>query len=72
MTAFKRIYSPPPTKEKMCRVCAKRKPGRKECLVLKKAIGMYQDCWAWTDDPDWKNKVNIAIHKYKYNKEYGS
>jgi hypothetical protein len=59
-------------KEKRCDVCAKRKPGKKECLVLEENIGLYQDCWAWTDDPDWESKVNAAVHKYRYDKEYGS
>jgi hypothetical protein len=66
MTAFKRDY-----KRRQCDVCAKRESGKKKCLVLKENIGLYQDCWAWTDDPDWESKVNAAVHKYRYDKECG-
>jgi len=29
-----------------------------ECLIA-------DDCWAWTDDPDWAKKVKEAVEKYK-------
>lgn len=68
MMIFKRVCKPTPK----CNTCAKREQGSKECKVLKEAIGLYQDCWAWTDDPDWESKVNAAVYKYRYDKEYGS
>ena len=46
-----------------CGTCQKRSlSGR--CRVLIENIGRDQDCWAWTDDPDWEQKVRQAVKKY--------
>lgn len=28
-------------------------------------IGKKQECWAWSDDPDWEKKVKKAVQEYK-------
>lgn len=48
---------------KTCDTCAKRTPtGR--CKVLLKPIA--GDCWAWTDDPNWEEKVKKDTDNYKF------
>jgi len=46
-----------------CDTCQKlRKDGK--CAVLKENIGLQQECWAWTDDPYWLDKVNFQVKLY--------
>ena len=50
--------------KKTCKTCQKLKKNG-ECVALKVRIGQEQDCFAWSDDPEWKKKVNEAIKEYK-------
>lgn len=49
---------------KRCSTCAKKTRSGK-CEVLLENIGLKQDCWAWSDDPQWKKKVERAIRRYR-------
>ncbi|RQD77353.1 MAG: hypothetical protein D5R97_02560 [Candidatus Syntrophonatronum acetioxidans] len=51
--------------QKRCETCAKNTPADNACQVLTKRIGLEQDCWAWSDNPDWEKKVNEAVKAYK-------
>jgi len=47
-----------------CKTCAKRdKYGN--CLALDELIGKNADCWAWSDDPNWRVKVAIQTRAYQ-------
>ena len=46
-----------------CETCKKLKG--KKCVVLTEKIGEKQDCWAWTDDPEWQEKARKAVEDYK-------
>lgn len=46
-----------------CKTCMKR--WKQRCGVLKEPIGLREECWAWTDDPDWWRKVQAAMARYK-------
>ena len=48
---------------KTCNTC-KKKMSMNQCKVLTDMIGEKRDCWAWTDDPDWENKVRQATKNY--------
>jgi len=32
---------------------------------------MPENCWAWTDDPNWDKKVKEAVERYKAMKDEG-
>lgn len=55
---------------KICETCCKavKKQGRViACRVLKTHKyfpDKYGYCFAWTDDPDWENKVKAAVEEY--------
>ena len=51
---------------KNCDNCERRfKDGRlKGCHVFTEKP---DNCWAWTDDPDWLEKVNEAVNNYEFN-----
>ena len=56
-----------PTKTVLCDSCAKVvwKSGQAaRCAVLKTMIGKKGDCFAYTDDPEWAQKVEAAIKDY--------
>ena len=44
-----------------CETCTRSSAYSKRCKVFKEPP---QDCWAWTDDPDWERKVKKAIQEY--------
>ncbi len=54
--------------ERTCRTCAK-KDARNRCRVLRENIGADRECWAWTDDPQWREKVRRAVRNYRRRKE---
>lgn len=65
MTAMPQIQrKTPPLKKRQCETCVK-KLGNDKCRVLLKNIGLNQECWAWSDDPDWKEKMRQACKNYK-------
>jgi hypothetical protein len=49
---------------KNCDTCTKKTPAGKRCRVLKEMIGKNEECWAWSDDPDWEKKVKKAVQEY--------
>ncbi len=51
-----------------CSTCAKRfKRGGKNrgCRVLAEQIGLTRDCFAWTDDEKWQEKIQRALIAYR-------
>lgn len=47
-----------------CLTCQRRSPENPfECLVMKE---QFEDCWAWTDDPEWETKVEKAVINYEW------
>ena len=51
--------------QKRCSSCAKNALADNGCQVLTERIGMKENCWSWTDDPDWEAKVEAAVKRYK-------
>ncbi len=51
---------------KFCANCEKFNKDKKECYVMKELI---VDCWAWTDDKDWRQKVEKAVKQYRESRE---
>jgi len=49
---------------KDCTTCERRdkRTGGRRCRVF---IEKPENCWAWTDDPDWDAKVEEAVKRYK-------
>ncbi len=39
-----------------------------KCKVLTDMIGKKQECWAWSDDPEWENKARQATKDYSLSK----
>lgn len=48
-----------------CSTCAKFKEATNQCIVLREPI---ENCWAWTDDPDWEKKVKKQVEEYRKGK----
>jgi hypothetical protein len=49
-----------------CGTCAKRsRRGSHTCRVLTESIGLGKDCWAWSDDPEWKRVADEATRAYR-------
>ena len=48
--------------DRSCLTC-KRWAGR--CCMVLKVKRPIRDCWAWTDDPDWAEKVRRAVEAYR-------
>lgn len=46
-----------------CFTCAKWTGD--SCSVLTEPIGLAQNCWSWTNDPNWEKKVNEAVIYYE-------
>jgi len=64
-------YSPAPLPG-MCKTCQKKKWSNGwTCLVLNEMIGKYRNCWAWSNDPHWEEKVRQNVEQYAY-KKYGN
>jgi len=59
-----------------CNTCEKtvvNKNGKYEkCKVLSEMIGLKKDCFAWTNDPRWEEKVNQAVKEYALGKHVSS
>jgi hypothetical protein len=56
--------------ENKCETCTKKHVGPQYgpetgCQVLTYRIGERGGCWAWSDDPEWEEKVELAI-RIKY------
>ena len=53
-----------------CDTCRKfrRRHGKKQCAVLTVNNGANGGCWAWTDDPDWFDKVQTETETYRQSK----
>jgi hypothetical protein len=49
---------------KTCDTCQKKTPSGKSCKVLNKMIGKTNHCWAWSDDPEWEQKVKSETKNY--------
>ena len=52
---------------KNCSTCERRfkvKTTKNECQAFSE---IPKNCWAWTDDPNWLDKVNEAVDEYKLN-----
>ncbi len=50
------------TKQKTtCETCTRSSIYSKSCKVFKKPP---KNCWAWTDDPNWEQKVKKAVQEY--------
>lgn len=49
---------------KTCKTCTKKFLSGGACKVLTEMIGKKQECWAWSDDPDWEKKVKKAVQEY--------
>lgn len=47
-----------------CDTCAKFKKTTHTCTVLADPIGLREECWAWTDDPAWKEEADAATRVY--------
>lgn len=47
---------------KDCKICQRFNKKTGECMVM---IELINDCWAWTDDPDWAKKVKKTVEEYK-------
>lgn len=46
-----------------CNTCERRdKKHADDCTVFETKP---DDCWAWTDDPDWHIKVAVAVKRYR-------
>lgn len=50
--------------QKDCTNCERRdkRTGGRRCRVF---IEKPENCWAWTNDPDWDVKVEEAVKRYK-------
>lgn len=51
---------------KSCANCERFSALKTECCVMKELI---VDCWAWTDDKDWRQKVKKAVKQYRESRE---
>jgi hypothetical protein len=49
---------------KVCETCQKKSPYGRACKVLTEMIGKKEECWAWSDDPDWEKKVKKSVQEY--------
>ena len=47
-----------------CETCTKKFFNGRGCKVLTVMIGKKQECWAWSDDPDWEKEVKKAVQEY--------
>ncbi len=47
--------------EQNCKTCRRMYHGRCEAFKHKP-----KECWAWTDDKDWRNKVKADIDNYRH------
>ena len=49
---------------KKCSTCERRdkRTNGRRCRVFAKKP---ENCWAWTDDPDWEVKVKKAVKRYE-------
>lgn len=54
-----------------CETCQKKTVSGHKCKVLKEMIGKDNDCWAWTDDPEWEEKVKDKVKYYVWLREGG-
>jgi hypothetical protein len=52
-----------------CSTCKRQSTTRDGCAVFNPEP---ENCWAWTDDPDWLGKVNKATTEYSdiHDEEY--
>lgn len=48
-----------------CKTCTKKFLSGRGCKVLTVMIGKKQECWAWSDDPNWEKKVKKEVQEYK-------
>lgn len=46
-----------------CDTCAK-KVNKLECAVFTEMFGRNRDCFGWTDDPDWRETIRMAVDEY--------
>ena len=46
-----------------CQTCERRMASNKSCQVLKSKP---DNCWAWTDDKEWLEKVNEQVRLYRH------
>lgn len=46
-----------------CGTCT-RKSGQHKCHALNEFVGEFEECWAWSDDINWKVKLERDIAKY--------
>lgn len=44
-----------------CRTCARKFTISQTCAALN---DFYEDCWCWTDDKDWYDKLFRAVQAY--------
>jgi hypothetical protein len=51
---------------KECANCEKFNKDKKECYVMKELIA---ECWAWTKDKEWQQKVEKEVKQYRESKE---
>lgn len=56
---------------KGCATCKKIGQNGK-CLVLTRKIGLKRDCWAWSDAPDWREKIRKAAIDYEAGRGCGN
>lgn len=50
-----------------CDSCSKvrmREHGARECIVLTHLIGRRANCWAWSNDEFWEEKIKADTKKY--------
>ena len=50
-------------KRKCCKTCAK-KDEQGKCKVLTEMIGLYEECFAWSNDPVWEARTEEAKRNY--------
>lgn len=48
----------------LCETCQKR-DARGHCRVLTELVGREKHCWAWSNDPNWEEKVKTAVKNYR-------
>jgi len=51
--------------ERRCNTCVKLWRGGQACRVLTELIGLNEDCWAWSDDPNWWNEYRKVVRRYR-------
>lgn len=54
----------PPAVSRHCHTCAKRFKATEQCHVLTEPIGQWGECFAWSDDEDWRAKADKSKRAY--------